>query len=387
MADVTMRQMLEAGVHFGHQTRYWSPKMRPYIYGERNKIYIINLEHTLPLFKDAMQFLKQMAVNGGNVLFVGTKRPASKVVREEAERCGCPYVNHRWLGGMLTNFKTVKNSIQRLKDLDIQVADGELDKLSKKEALQLQRERDKLERSLSGIKEMGGLPDALFVIDVKQEYIAVSEAKKLKIPVVAVVDTNCEPDSVDYVIPGNDDAIRAIRLYANNAADAILEGRQIAKDTLVPQAGEYIEVDESGQAMASDYAETLTERATPEVVQSAEIDSGLSEEEEPPTEEAAEPAAEKLSAVVEEDAGLQEVPVEATKETTTKAVAKKAVAKKTVAKKTGVKKTAAKKTLSRKKVIKRSASKKTNTAGDDKKDDGNDDVAQSKADSAKNVET
>lgn len=288
---------------------------------------------------------------------------------------------------MLTNFKTVKNSIQRLKDLDIQVADGELDKLSKKEALQLQRERDKLERSLSGIKEMGGLPDALFVIDVKQEYIAVSEAKKLKIPVVAVVDTNCEPDSVDYVIPGNDDAIRAIRLYANNAADAILEGRQIAKDTLVPQAGEYIEVDESGQAMASDYAETLTERATPEVVQSAEIDSGLSEEEEPPTEEAAEPAAEKLSAVVEEDAGLQEVPVEATKETTTKAVAKKAVAKKTVAKKTGVKKTAAKKTLSRKKVIKRSASKKTNTAGDDKKDDGNDDVAQSKADSAKNVET
>ncbi len=249
MSSITMRQMLEAGVHFGHQTRYWSPKMRPYIYGERNKIHIVNLEHTLPMFKDAMNFLGQMAANGGTILFVGTKRAASKQVKEAAERCGCPYVNHRWLGGMLTNFKTVKNSIQRLKDLETEFAEGGLEKLSKKEGLRLNREHAKLERSLAGIKDMPGLPDVLYVIDVKQEYIAVAEANKLGIPVVAVVDTNCKPDGIDYVIPGNDDAIRAIRLYVESAADAVIEGRKSFKIELPEEGEEYVEVDEEGQAV------------------------------------------------------------------------------------------------------------------------------------------
>ncbi len=249
MSNITMRQMLEAGVHFGHQTRYWSPKMRPFIYGERNKIHIVNLEHTLPMFKDAMNFLGQMAANGGTILFVGTKRAASKQVKEAAERCGSPYVNHRWLGGMLTNFKTVKNSIARLKDLENEFAEGGMDKLSKKEGLKLERERAKLDRSLAGIKDMLGLPDVLYVIDVKQEYIAVAEANKLGIPVVAVVDTNCKPDGIDYIVPGNDDAIRAIRLYVEFAADAIIEGRKSAKIEVVPEGEDYVEVDESGQVL------------------------------------------------------------------------------------------------------------------------------------------
>lgn len=249
MSNITMRQMLEAGVHFGHQTRYWSPKMRPYIYGERNKIHIVNLEHTLPMFKEAMNFLGQMAANGGTILFVGTKRAASKQVKEAAERCGCPYVNHRWLGGMLTNFKTVKNSIARLKDLEAEFSEGGVDKLSKKEALKLERERAKLDRSLAGIKDMPGLPDVLYVIDVKQEYIAVAEANKLKIPVVAVVDTNCKPEGIDYIIPGNDDAIRAIRLYVECASDAIVEGRKTGRTQVAPEGEDYIEVDDSGQAV------------------------------------------------------------------------------------------------------------------------------------------
>ena len=249
MSNITMRQMLEAGVHFGHQTRYWSPKMRPYIYGERNKIHIVNLEHTLPMFKEAMNFLGQMAANGGTILFVGTKRAASKQIKEAAERCGCPYVNHRWLGGMLTNFKTVKNSIQRLKDLETEFEEGGFEKLSKKEGLRLAREHAKLDRSLAGIKDMPGLPDVLYVIDVKQEYIAVAEANKLGIPVVAVVDTNCKPDGIDYVIPGNDDAIRAIRLYVESAADAIIEGRKAIKIELAEEGDEYVEVDEEGQAV------------------------------------------------------------------------------------------------------------------------------------------
>lgn len=249
MTNVTMRQMLEAGVHFGHQTRYWSPTMRPYIYGERNKIHILNLERTLPMFNDAMNFLGQMAANGGSILFVGTKRAASKQIKEAAERCGCPYVNHRWLGGMLTNFKTVRNSIQRLKDLEQEAAEGGLDKLSKKEGLRLERERAKLDRSLAGIKDMPGLPDVLFVIDVKQEYIAVAEANKLGIPVVAVVDTNCKPTGIDYVIPGNDDAIRAIRLYVESAADAVVEGRKMVQLEVAADGEDYVEVDESGQAL------------------------------------------------------------------------------------------------------------------------------------------
>ncbi len=261
MSNITMRQMLEAGVHFGHQTRYWSPKMRPFIYGERSKIHILNLEHTLPMFKDAMNFLGQMASNGGTILFVGTKRAAGKQVREAAERCGCPYVNHRWLGGMLTNFKTVKNSIQRLKELETDAAEGGFEKLSKKEGLRLERERVKLDRSLAGIKDMPGLPDILFVIDVKQEYIAVAEANKLGIPVVAVVDTNCTPDGIDYVVPGNDDAIRAIRLYVECAADAILEGRKTARVEVVDEGEEYIEVDESGQVVKSKAAVTTKKAA------------------------------------------------------------------------------------------------------------------------------
>ncbi|MCL4140333.1 UNVERIFIED_CONTAM: hypothetical protein GTU68_059503 [Idotea baltica] len=231
-----MRQMLEAGVHFGHQTRYWSPKMRPYIFGERNKIHIINLEKTLPLFNDAMNYIGQVIGNGGQVMMVGTKRSASKLVEDAALRAGAPYVNHRWLGGMLTNFKTVKNSIKRLKELDTQLVEGQAARLSKKESLTLDRERIKLERSLGGIKNMQGLPDALFVVDVKSEYIAVSEANKLGIPVIAIVDTNCVPDGIDYVIPGNDDAIRAIRLYVDQVADTIVQARLAAQ--VVPAAAE-----------------------------------------------------------------------------------------------------------------------------------------------------
>ena len=229
MTDVSMRDMLEAGVHFGHQTRYWSPKMLPYIFGERNKIHIINLEKTLPLYLEASGFVQRMAANRGTVLFVGTKRTAEEIIRTEARRCGMPYVDQRWLGGMLTNFRTVKQSIRRLKELEEITTDGSLERVSKKEGLSLSRELDKLERSLGGIKDMEGLPDVLFVVDVGYEKIAVSEAVKLGIPVVGIVDTNHSPDGVDYVIPGNDDAIRAIQLYVKGAADAVLEGRLSAQ--------------------------------------------------------------------------------------------------------------------------------------------------------------
>ena len=251
MSDVTMRQMLEAGVHFGHQTRYWSPKMRPFIFGERNKIHIINLEQTLPMFNDALNYIGSVVANGGQVMMVGTKRSASKLIKDSAERASSPYVNHRWLGGMLTNYKTVKNSIKRLKELDTQLVEGTNARLNKKESLTLDRERIKLERSLGGIKNMQGLPDVLFVIDVKSEYIAVSEANKLGIPVIAVVDTNCVPDGIDYVIPGNDDAIRAISLYTETVADTIIAARAAAQvKPAIPagEAGEYIEVDESAVA-------------------------------------------------------------------------------------------------------------------------------------------
>lgn len=256
MNQPSMRQMLEAGVHFGHQTRFWSPKMRPYIYGERNKIHIINLEKTLPLFQEAMTYLNRLAAQGGTILFVGTKRQASEIIGEQAQRAGCPYVNHRWLGGMLTNFKTVKKSIARLKDLEAMAADGRLERLSKKEALKLDRERAKLERSLGGIKDMNRLPDALFVIDVGYEKIAVSEANKLGIPVVAVVDTNCNPDGVAYMIPGNDDAIRAIKLYVTAAADAVIAGKEAAALQAPGGAGdEYVELDEETGAPVAPKAE------------------------------------------------------------------------------------------------------------------------------------
>ena len=245
MADINMRQMLEAGVHFGHQTRYWSPKMAPYIFGSRNKIHIINLETTLPLFQEAMNFLGSVTAAKGKVLFVGTKRQASKLVREHAERCGCPFVDHRWLGGMLTNFKTVKNSIARLIELDELNSSGAIDRLSKKEALILERERSKLDRSLSGIRDMTGLPDCIFVIDVDHEKIAVAEAKKLKIPVVGIVDTNSSPEGIDYPIPGNDDAIRAVRLYLSHAADAVLEARSILPEMITGDADDYVEISEN----------------------------------------------------------------------------------------------------------------------------------------------
>ena len=251
MTDVSMRQMLEAGVHFGHQTRFWAPKMGPYIFGARNKIHIINLERTLPMFRDALNFLGSVAADRGKILFVGTKRQAGKIVREQAQRCNCPYVDHRWLGGMLTNFKTVKNSIARLVELDEMASSGATMGLTKKEALMLERERAKLDRSLSGIRDMKGLPDALFVIDVDHERIAVSEARKLGIPVVGVCDTNSSPEGIDYLIPGNDDAIRAIRLYLQEAADAVLEARAAAAPILQGDADDYVEVsNESGDPAA-----------------------------------------------------------------------------------------------------------------------------------------
>ena len=223
--SVTMRQMLEAGVHFGHQTRYWNPKMAEFIFGQRNKIHIVNLEKTMAMYQEAMKYVRQLASNRGTILFVGTKRQAREIVAEEAQRAGMPFVDHRWLGGMLTNFKTVKVSIKRLKDLEAMGQDGTFEKMSKREALTLQREMDKLNRSLGGIKEMTALPDALFIIDVGYQKIAVTEANKLSIPIIGVVDTNHSPEGIAYVIPGNDDSSRAIRLYARGVADAILEGR------------------------------------------------------------------------------------------------------------------------------------------------------------------
>ena len=245
MSSVSMRQMLEAGVHFGHQTRYWNPKMSSYIFGQRNKIHIINLEKTVPLYNDAMNFVGSLAANGGKVLFVGTKRAARDTVAEEAARCAMPYVNHRWLGGMLTNFKTIRQSIKRLKDLESMFEDGSVEvKFSMKEALGLRREMEKLNRSLGGIKDMGGVPDALFVIDVGYEKNAIAEANKLGIPVIGVVDSNNDPRNVDYVIPGNDDAIRAVQLYTQGASAAILEGRASAAQ-VAGAADEFVEIQEA----------------------------------------------------------------------------------------------------------------------------------------------
>ncbi|MDP3877578.1 MAG: 30S ribosomal protein S2 [Methylobacter sp.] len=226
MSAVSMRQMLEAGVHFGHQTRYWNPKMATYLFGARNKIHIIDLEKTLPMFNDAMNYLGQMSANKGTVLFVGTKKAARKVVAEEAARCGMPYVNHRWLGGMLTNFKTIKKSINRLKELEAMKADGTLyQRFAKKEALGMERELEKLERSLGGIKDMKGVPDVIFILDVGYEKNAISEAKKLGIPVVGIVDSNNSPEQIDYIIPGNDDSIRAVKLYCESVSAAVMEAK------------------------------------------------------------------------------------------------------------------------------------------------------------------
>ncbi|MGZ4969844.1 MAG: 30S ribosomal protein S2 [Methylobacter sp.] len=241
MAAVSMRQMLEAGVHFGHQTRYWNPKMATYLFGARNKIHIIDLEKTLPMFNDAMNYLGQMTANKGTVLFVGTKKAARKVVAEEAARCGMPYVNHRWLGGMLTNFKTIKKSINRLKELEAMKADGTLyQRFAKKEALGMERELEKLERSLGGIKDMKGVPDVIFILDVGYEKNAISEAKKLGIPVVGIVDSNNSPEKIDYIIPGNDDSIRAVKLYCESVSAAVMEAKS-ANLGLSAKADDFVE--------------------------------------------------------------------------------------------------------------------------------------------------
>jgi small subunit ribosomal protein S2 len=245
-----MREMLEAGVHFGHQTRYWNPKMAPFIFGDRNKIHIVNLEKTLPLFEGALKYVRQISANKGRILFVGTKRQARDIMQEEAIRSNCAYVNYRWLGGMLTNFKTVKQSIKRLTDYEAMLQDGSLEKFGKKEALGYKREVEKLSRSIGGIKEMGGLPDAIFIVDVGHESGAVTEAAKLGIPVIGVVDTNNSPDGVTYVIPGNDDSSRAIRLYARGIADAVLEGRNQFIAEIVKSAEEETVVEVTEEAAA-----------------------------------------------------------------------------------------------------------------------------------------
>ncbi len=251
MTHVSMREMLQAGVHFGHQTRYWNPKMAPFIFGARNKIHIVNLEKSVPAFNEALDLIAELAANKNKILFVGTKRAAQKIIREEADRANMPYVSHRWLGGMLTNYKTIRGSIKRLRDLEAQQADGTFDKLTKKEALMRTRQIEKLERSIGGIKDMAGLPDALFVIDVDHERIAIQEANKLGIPVIGVVDTNSDPDGVDYVIPGNDDAIRAIKLYASAVSDTILHAQ--GDESMMEVKDEFVEV---GEDEAADEAGT-----------------------------------------------------------------------------------------------------------------------------------
>lgn len=245
MTAISMREMLKAGVHFGHQTSHWNPKMDTYIYGARNKIHIINLEKTLPMLRDALNFMGSVASKKGKILFVGTKPAAHEIVREEALRCRMPFVDHRWLGGMLTNYKTIRQSIKRLKDMESMFEKNSFGRLTKKEILNLTREKEKLDRSLGGIKNMGGLPDAIFVIDVGQEKIAIAEANRLRIPVIGIVDTNNSPDNVDYVIPGNDDSIRSIRLYAKSVADCILEGRASNPDIRDVEGSEFVEIQET----------------------------------------------------------------------------------------------------------------------------------------------
>ncbi len=369
---VSMKEMLRAGVHFGHQCRYWNPKMEPYIFGSRNKIHIINLEHTVPALNSALDEVTDMADKKKKILFVGTKRAAAKIVREQAERAGMPYVNHRWLGGMLTNYKTIRGSIKRLKELEIQETDGTFNRLTKKEALMLTRAKEKLERSIGGIKDMGGLPDALFVIDVDHERIAVTEANNLKIPVIGVVDTNSNPEGVNYVIPGNDDAIRAIQLYATAIAEACIEGRGMSG----PAEGdsEFVEVegneaaaakaaaaaadgdapeDSAGEAPADAVGqETAAAETVEDVAATAEAEQAT---EEAPAEEAA--AAEEAPA---KEAPAKEAPVVdaagAVEEPEEPAPAKKAAAKKVAKKKATAKKAApAKKAPAKKAAAKKKA--------------------------------
>jgi small subunit ribosomal protein S2 len=326
MSKVSMRDMLQAGVHFGHQTRFWNPKMSQYIFGSRNKVHVINLENTVPAFNEALDVLRAEAAKGNQVLFVGTKRAANKIIKEQAERCGMPYVSHRWLGGMLTNYKTIRASIRRYRELETQQNDGTFDKLTKKEVLMRTRMKDKLENSIGGIKDMNGLPDILFVVDVDHERIAINEANKLGIRVVGIVDTNSDPDGVDHIIPGNDDSIRAIKLYAASVADTILEGKAAAAS--ITSKDEFVEVDEKQadqiEAKAEAVAEVVAEEPAAEVV-------------------AEEPAAEKAPA--------KKAPAK-------KAAAKKAPAKKAPAKKSPAKKAPAKKAAAKKPAAKKEAAKK-----------------------------
>ncbi len=370
MPNITMRQMLEAGVHFGHQTRYWDPKMAPYIFGARGKIHIINLEKSLPMLVDAMNFIGKTASKRGNVIFVGTKRAASKSIAEEAQRCGMPYVSHRWLGGMLTNFRTIRQSIKRLRQIEKMEEDGSFARLVKKEVLQLTRERDKLEKSLGGIKDMKGLPDAMFVIDVGHEDIAVKEARKLGIPVIAVVDTNCSPNDIDYVIPGNDDAIRSIRLYTQLAADAILEGRAAVPH--IDESDEFVELDEHGdpvkrsskpekaKASKKKVAKKVVTKKAPAAaeaapVAAAEAPEAEAEAAEAPAAEAVEETAETPVAEAPEAAAEPaEAPAEKAEAAPEKAAEKAAPKKKAAAKKVAKKKVAKKKTT-KKKVAKKAA--------------------------------
>lgn len=321
MSKVSMRDMLQAGVHFGHQTRFWNPKMSQYIFGSRNKVHVINLENTVPAFNEALDVLRAEAAKGNQVLFVGTKRAAHKIIKEQAERCGMPYVSHRWLGGMLTNYKTIRASIRRYRELETQQNDGTFDKLTKKEVLMRTRMKDKLENSIGGIKDMNGLPDILFVVDVDHERIAINEANKLGIRVVGIVDTNSDPDGVDHIIPGNDDSIRAIKLYAASVADTILEGKAAAAS--ITSKDEFVEVDDK----QADQVEAKAE-AVAEVV-------------------AKEPAAE----VVAEEPTAEKAPAK-------KAPAKKAAAKKAPAKKAPAKKAPAKKAPAKKAAAKKPAAKK-----------------------------
>ncbi len=365
---VNMKEMLRAGVHFGHQCRYWNPKMEPYIFGSRNKIHIINLEHTVPALNDALEQITELADKKKKILFVGTKRAAAKIVREQAERAGMPYVNHRWLGGMLTNYKTIRGSIKKLKDLETQEQDGTFDRLTKKEALMLTRAKQKLERSIGGIKDMGGLPDALFVIDVEHERIAVTEANNLKIPVIGVVDTNSDPEGVDYVIPGNDDAIRAIQLYASAVADACIEGTKRHG----PAGGnsEFVEVDEATAAEVTEAVDAPVEDgpapaaapafdepsvAAEPASEPVQAESSDETEAAAPSEEAASPAEEESA-----PAEVESAPVEEKAPAKKKAAGKKAPAKK---------KAAAKKAPAKKKAAAKKAPAKKKAA-DEKTDSG-----------------
>ncbi len=369
MARISMRQMLEAGVHFGHQTRYWCPKMAPYIFGERNKIHIFNLEKTVPLMDEAQNFLSSLASRNGIVLFVGTKRAARDAVRESARACGMPYVNRRWLGGMMTNFKTVKHSIGRLKELEKMFADGSLNKLNKKERLELERERDRLERGLGGIKDMERLPDALFVIDVGHEDIAVAEARKLNIPVVAVVDSNNTPDGVDYIVPGNDDALRAIQLYTQSVAEAIQTGKSLAPG-VAEGTDEFIELDESGRpkttAAGKKPAASKKKAGPAKAAPKAEKTEKVEPEAEEPVAGAAESAPAPEAAQSAETATAEsDVKTEAEAEPESAAAGETASKKKAVTKKKAAsKKAASKKTATKKKATskKKAATKKKSSA-------------------------